>query len=242
MNDKANDKPVQAGNKQDAREVKTSSVSGSRMPQQPRDAGLLSRLSGRLNTTLQNNRGGGGSSMPVSAPPLVQRPTEDISLARSRASKAQKMYIPEGVVIEGSVTGGSETEIHGRVEGNVSVDATLFLGKNALVTGTVHAGSCQVEGTVKGGIDCTDELVVTSTGRLASDAEAGKQIRVAGSVDGNVNTPGVLRIESGGVVNGDVQARVFSMSEGAELNGRCSMRTPGQQENLFTPSNKGESK
>jgi len=243
MNDKANQKPADGGNKQDAREARTSSVPATRVAQSSsRDSGLLSRLSGRFNTTLQNNRGGGSTSMPVSAPPLVQRPVEDISLARSRASKAQKMYIPEGVVIEGSISGGSETEIHGRVEGNVSVDATLFLGKNAVVTGTVRAGSCQVEGTVQGGIACTDDLIVTSTGRLASDAEAGKQVRVAGNVDGNVNTPGVLRIEAGGVVNGDVQARVFSMSEGAELNGRCSMRAPGQQETLFPSSNKGENK
>ena len=76
-------------------------------------------------------------------------------------------------------------------------------------------------------------------GPPASDAAAGKQVRVAGNVDGNVNTPGVLRIEAGGVVNGDVQAR-FSMSEGAELNGRCSMRTQGQQEKVAAPSNKSD--
>ncbi len=180
--------------------------------------------------------------MPVTGTPATPRPAEDISIARIRSNKAQKMYIPEGVVIEGSITGGSETEIHGRVEGNVSVDGTLLLGKNSLITGNVRAGSCQVEGTVKGGIECTDDLVVTATGRLASDAASGKQVRVAGKVDGNVNTPGVLRLESGGVVNGDVQARVFSMSEGAELNGRCSMRTQGQQDTLFAPQTKGDTK
>ena len=240
MNDKANEKTMGAAGNQDAGKVKTSSMANARPAQPQRESGLFSKLSGRINTTLQTNRGGGG--MPVSTPPLTQRPTEDLSLARARSNKGQKMYIPEGVVIEGSVTGGSETEIHGRVEGNVAVNATLFLGKTALVTGNVRAGSCQVEGTVQGGIECTDDLIVTSTGRLASDAGAGKQIRVAGSVEGNVNTPGTLRIEAGGVVNGDVQARVFSMSEGAELNDRCSMRAPDQQENLFSPPNKGEGK
>lgn len=241
MNDKQNGKMTNAAGNQNSGKAKNAPVANARQTQPQRESGLFSKLSGRLNNTIQTNRGGSG--MPVSSPPLTQRPVEDISLARARSNKGQKMYIPEGVVIEGSITGGSETEIHGRVEGNVSVEATLFLGKNALVTGNVRAVSCQVEGTVQGGIECTEDLVVTTTGRLASDAGAGKQIRVAGSVEGNVNTPGILRIEAGGVVNGDVQARVFSMSEGAELNGRCSMRAPAQeQENLFAPPNKGEGK
>lgn len=237
MNDKANDKSRPSSSAQN-QPMKPSGAASPRTPEPVQDSGLLSKLSGRFNTALQTNRGGSG--MPVTSAPSAPRPTEDISIARIRSNKAQKMYIPEGVVIEGSITGGSETEIYGRIEGNVSVDSTLLLGKSSLVNGNVRAGSCQVEGTVKGGIQCTDDLIVTTTGRLASDAAAGKQVRVAGNVDGNVNTPGTLRIEAGGVVNGDVQARVFSMSEGAELNGRCSMRTQERQDTLFTPSNKGE--
>lgn len=239
MNDKPKEAPKGVANNQELRKDKTASVAASRIPESQQDAGLFSKISGRFNSAMQANRGGGGG---MASQPLPQRPTEEVSIARIRSSKGQKMYIPEGVVIAGSITGGLETEIHGRVEGNVSVDATLILGKNAVITGDVHAGSCQVDGTVKGVIKCTDDLVVAATGRLASDALAGKQIRVAGSIEGNVNTPGVLRIEAGGVVNGDVQARVFSMSEGAELNGRCSMRAQDQQETLFSPQAKGENR
>lgn len=210
-------------------------------PQTPtaqQESGFLSRISDRFNSALQNSRG--GADLPAQRPVIAQRPVEEVSISRIRSNKTQKMYIPEGVVIKGAITGGSDTEIHGRVEGDVIVDAAIFLGKNALVTGSIRASSCQIEGMVKGCIECAEDLVLTANGRIASDASAGKQVRIAGSVEGNVTTPGILRIEAGGVVNGDVQARVFSMSEGAELNGRCTMRAPMQQETLFDAKRKGD--
>lgn len=148
-----------------------------------------------------------------------------------------KMFIPEGTVVQGSISGKTETEIHGRVEGNVSVEGTLFLGKSAVVTGNVRAASCHVDGKVEGGMDCSDELILNPGGSLAADASGGKVVRISGNIAGNVTTPGTLRIEAGGVVNGDVQARVFSMSEGGVLNGRCTMRTT-QQDTLFKETEK----
>ena len=224
----------------DSAKVPATVTSGAGQGGGQQDSGFFSKISDRFNTALQNSRGGG--SMPAPTPPLAQRSVEEGSIARIRGNKTQKMYVPEGVVIAGSVTGGAEAEIHGRIEGNVTLEASLYLGKSALVSGNVRASSAQVEGTVKGGIECSDTLVLTATGRLASDAAAGKQIRIAGNIEGNVKTPGMLRIEAGGIVNGDVQARVFSMSEGAELNGRCTMRAPAQEDNLFASASKGNGK
>ena len=155
MNDKANDRNKASANVQN-QAAKPSPAANMRSAGPSPESGLLSKISGRFNTALQTNRGGSGGMPVTSTPTAAPRPTEEVSIARIRGNKTQKMYIPEGVVIEGSITGGSETEIHGRVEGNVSVDSTLLLGKSSLVNGNVRAGSCQVEGTVKGGIECAD--------------------------------------------------------------------------------------
>lgn len=196
-----------------------------------RSEGFLSRISTRFSDAIQQSRGAGKNSASPSstAPVVVQRSVDDIALLRARTTRAQKMVIPEGVIIEGSLTGGSETEIYGRVEGNVTVDGALFLGKTALVTGNVRAGACQVEGMVEGKVECTDGIYLTSSGRLNAEAVAGKQVRIAGRIQGNVTTPGTLRLESGAIVNGDIRARVLSMDEGAVLNGRCVMRAPSQR-------------
>jgi cytoskeletal protein CcmA (bactofilin family) len=207
---------------------------------QPQDSGFFSKLSNRFNDALQSSRG--SSRTTATQPVLAQRSVDDIALVRARTTRAQKMFIPDGVIIEGSLTGGSETEIHGRIEGNVTVDGALFLGKTALVTGNVRAGACQLDGMVEGKIECSDSLLISNTGRLAADAVAGKLIRIAGHVEGNAATPGALRIESGGVVNGDIKARVFSMDEGAVLNGRCTMRAPSQQEGAPSQNEKGSAK
>lgn len=204
------------------------------------ETGFFAKIGDRFNAALQSSRGGGNT--PATPPPLIQRVTEESPLSRLRPSKSQKMYIPEGVVIQGSMVGNSDTEIYGTVEGDVSLEATLLLGKNAMVTGNIKALSAQIEGEVKGRVSCSEEITLAATGRLASDASAGKYIRIAGKVEGNVKTPGTLRIESGGVVNGDVQARVFSMDEGAELNGRCTMRTSEESDpaEASVKNNKGK--
>ncbi len=191
-------------------------------------AGLFSRISNKFNDALQSGRGSGQSS--ETSIPMTQRTADEISLVRARSTKTQKMYVPDGVIIEGSLTGGSETEIHGRIEGNVTVDGLLFLGKTALITGNVRADTCQVEGLVEGKVECSNSLFVAASGRLAADAVAGKQVRITGKIEGNATTPGSLRIEAGGTVNGDVRARVFSMDDGAVLNGRCVMRAPAQRD------------
>ena len=209
-----------------------------------KEGGLFSKIGNRFNTALQSGRGEEAPrpapAAPVAATPAApKKPTEEKAYVRTRGSSpSMKMYIPEGTVVQGSLSGKAETEIHGRVEGNVTVEGALFLGKSAVITGNVKATSCQVDGKVEGSMDCGDELILSEGGSLAADASAGKVVRISGNIAGNVTTPGTLRIEAGGVVNGDVQARVFSMSEGAVLNGRCTMRNATQQDTLFKETGK----
>lgn len=198
-------------------------------------SGIFSRLSNKFNDALQSGRGPGQPA--EMAPTVPQRSVDDVALTRARSTKTQKMYIPDGVIIEGSLTGGTETEIHGKIEGNVTVEGLLFIGKTALITGNVRSDTCQIEGMVEGKVECSDSLFVAASGRLAADAVAGKQVRIAGRIEGNATTPGALRIEAGGTVNGDVKTRVFSMDEGATLNGRCVMRTPTQREGAAQEKN-----
>jgi hypothetical protein len=49
------------------------------------------------------------------------------------------MVVPEGVVIEGSLMGSADTEIHGRITGDISIEGRLFLGPKAIVSGNVKA-------------------------------------------------------------------------------------------------------
>ncbi|MBI2421324.1 MAG: polymer-forming cytoskeletal protein [Candidatus Hydrogenedentes bacterium] len=192
--------------------------------------GLLGRFNTRFNDALQNSRGTERQRDAVKE--IAESPNvsaDDLAIRRARNVSLQKMVIPEGVIIEGSLTGGSDTEISGKIEGNITVEGRLFLGASALVSGNVRAGSCQVEGLVEGRVECSDTLELSKSGRLNADVIAGKRINIAGQVYGNVTTPGVLRLAEGGRIEGDVRTRSLTMEEGATLNGLCAMRAPAQR-------------
>jgi cytoskeletal protein CcmA (bactofilin family) len=139
--------------------------------------------------------------------------------------------VPEGTTIGGSIRAANvETEIAGRVEGDVTVEGRLFLGPTAVVTGNIRATSCRIEGLVEGKMECAQEIELARTGRLNSDVVAGKVVTVAGQITGTVQTP-VLRMVATGRVEGDVMTRQLHIEEGAVFNGRCAMKAPAAQRN-----------
>lgn len=183
--------------------------------------GMFARWSARFNEALQSGRG--EDRMAAVAPPAAPI-ADDIAIRRSRNVVQTKMVIPEGVTVEGSVSGGCDTEISGRVSGNVMVDGRLALGPSGVISGNVRAVSARIEGLIEGKIECSEELELGKTGRLNAGGSAGKRIFLAGQVYGNMTTPGALKLAAGCVVNGDIQTRSLVMEEGAALNGACSMR------------------
>lgn len=192
--------------------------------------GLLGRFNSRFNDALQNSRGSERQRDAVKETADVPHATaDDLAIRRARNVTLQKMIIPEGVIIEGSLTGGSDTEISGKIDGDITVDGRLFLGGSALISGNVRAGACQIEGLVEGRVECSDALELGKTGRLNADIVAGKRISIAGQVYGNVTTPGTLRLAETARIEGDIRTRSLVMEEGATLNGNCAMRAPAQR-------------
>jgi cytoskeletal protein CcmA (bactofilin family) len=199
--------------------------------------GLFSRLAERFSEALQQGRGGARHRNAVAEmrrfPAIAP---DDPATRRSRNVNLRRMVIPEGVTIEGSMNGGAESEIGGRIEGDLNVDGALFLLKTAVVTGNVRAGSCQMDGLVEGGVEVSNDLAIGKTGRLNANVVAGRNVDIAGQVHGNVSTPGRLKLAAGSVVNGDVHVRVLNMEEGAALNGVCTMRASEPKSDTNAPT------
>lgn len=195
--------------------------------------GLFGRFSKSIDDAIQQGRGPEHTrDAVVEAQSKVGMKADDLALRRARTVTSQKMIIPEGVIIEGSLTGGTDTEISGKIEGDITVDGRLYLGKSALVSGNIRAGSCKVDGLVEGVVECTDTLELGPSGRLSANVTAGKRIDLAGEVYGDVTTPGALHLGSSCKVHGNVRVRNLHMDEGAELNGSCQMQTPAQRDQM----------
>ena len=192
--------------------------------------GLLGRFNSRFNDALQSGRGSERQRDSVAESAGRENVgADDIAIRRARHVNPMKMVIPEGVIIEGSLTGGSETEIGGRIEGSITVDGNLYLSASALVTGNVRAGTCRVDGLVEGKVECSRDLELGESGRLNADIVAGRRVNVSGQVFGNITTPGMLRLVAGARVEGDLRTRSLIVEEGAILNGACRMRAPAQK-------------
>lgn len=195
--------------------------------------GFFERVNQRFQDVIQNSRGSGEEERNAASEgrgdPHVT--ADDIAIRRARSVRPQRMVIPEGVIINGSLTGGSETEIEGRIEGDITVDGKLTLGRSALVSGNVRAVSCQISGLVEGRVECSQDIELATTGRLNSDVMVGRRMNVEGQVFGAITCSGRLRLAASCKVNGDIRTRLLLMEEGAIFNGMCVMRTPQQRGN-----------
>lgn len=193
--------------------------------------GLFGRFNARVNDAITASRGNEPRNEVTVAAQAVAPPADEVALRRARPAKSSsaKMIIPDGATVDGSITASGETEIAGQINGDITVDGRLYLSASAVVSGNVRAVACIIEGTVHGKTECSESLELGRTGHLHSDAVAGKRFALAGQVDGNVTSGGMLNLVQSGRVTGNIRTPRLVMEEGAVFNGHCAMRANPRQ-------------
>jgi cytoskeletal protein CcmA (bactofilin family) len=94
------------------------------------------------------------------------------------------------------------------------------IGRSTRVRGRISGeGSLLVEGAVEGDVTVTGDLVVGDAARLASNVDA-STVTVRGELEGDIRARGVVRVEAGGRVRGDVSGEALALEDGAEFVGR----------------------
>jgi cytoskeletal protein CcmA (bactofilin family) len=104
---------------------------------------------------------------------------------------ADVTVIGRGVNIVGTVTGAVDLTIHGRIEGEVSVEGDVTIEAEGLVAASVTGRSVIVRGAVKGDVTAEDGIRLEEGARVVGDLRSSRVAVTRGAlVRGYVQTSG----------------------------------------------------
>ena len=103
----------------------------------------------------------------------------------------QTNIIGKGITIRGSLSGGGDLVIEGRVEGQISLKNHLTIETSGRVEADIRADELTINGEASGNIDASAWVAINNSAR----------------VNGDITAPRVV-IEDGAVFNGTVEMDV----------------------------------
>ncbi len=129
------------------------------------------------------------------------------SADQQRNDKNPMSMIGSDIVVTGNIEAQVDLHIEGKVQGDVRC-ATLILGENSEVNGSIYADRVRVSGKVDGAIDCKD-LAVEATANVTGDVTYER-----------------LRVANGGVVEGHMKRRASEESAAGNDGGKLKLVEP----------------
>ncbi|HZH02169.1 MAG TPA: bactofilin BacN [Myxococcaceae bacterium] len=107
------------------------------------------------------------------------------------AQAEQSGIIGRGIIIKGSLSGGGDLVIEGRVEGQISLKNHLTIEGTAHVQADIRAEELTINGEASGNIDASSKVAINASAKVAGDIKAPRVI-----------------IEDGAVFNGSIEMEV----------------------------------
>ena len=103
----------------------------------------------------------------------------------------QTNIIGKGITIRGSLSGGGDLVIEGRVEGQISLKNHLTIESSGKVEADIRADELTINGEASGNIDASARVAINNSARVRGDVKAPRVV-----------------IEDGAVFNGTIEMDV----------------------------------
>jgi cytoskeletal protein CcmA (bactofilin family) len=111
----------------------------------------------------------------------------------SSASAQTPAIIGAGTRVRGRVTGEGDVTVLGRLEGEVHLRGSLFIGEGGHVQSDVDAEAVRVAGVVEGNVSASGDLTILSGARVRGDIRgASIALHEGGELDGRIDCEFVL--------------------------------------------------
>jgi len=108
--------------------------------------------------------------------------------------------------------------------------AETIVGPSVKVEGELSSeGNVRIDGQVAGNVQTSQNLAVGEQAVISANVKALNAV-IAGKIKGNITVEEALEITETGQVEGDITAKIISISPGAIFQGQCQMPLPTNQE------------
>ena len=118
---------------------------------------------------------------------IIKTPTHDVSVIKNLLK------------VKASIQGGGSLIIGGEFDGDVAIENTVFIEKDAKFTGTVRAKDIKISGSFEGTI-YANGVEVTHSGKLMGNVSCNKAF-LGGDINGNVKSADTIEVTKSGNVN-----------------------------------------
>jgi cytoskeletal protein CcmA (bactofilin family) len=102
-------------------------------------------------------------------------------------------------------------------------ELNTIIGKGTRIKGNLNVqNSLRIDGSVVGDVQSTDTVIVGKDGEVQGQVK-GKNVLLAGKVQGNIVASDRIYLESKAIIQGDIRAARLVVDEGALFDGKCNM-------------------
>jgi cytoskeletal protein CcmA (bactofilin family) len=106
---------------------------------------------------------------------------------------------------------------------DVKITSALIIGEGATINGTIQEkNQINIQGSVDGDVTCK-ELIVGKSGNLKGKIKT-ESLSVEGTVEGELNVKGLLKLMSSGSVSGKITYGSLQINEGGKLIGEIDFK------------------
>lgn len=135
--------------------------------------------------------------------------------------KKDVAIIPKGTVINGNIEIEGKLEMYGEVNGNINSNDRINVCGN--IIGNIKANDIYTRDSfIEGRIECVMGAVVRDNTVILGDITA-ENLVVDGAVQGKLDVKGCVTVGETAMIDSDIKAKSIQVSNGAAINGYCSL-------------------
>lgn len=129
--------------------------------------------------------------------------------------------IPKGTVITGNIEIDGKLEMYGTIHGDIYSNSRVNLCGE--VIGNLEVSDLYTKDSyIEGKIDCQAGAVIRENTVVLGDINA-ESLMVDGAIQGKLDIKGCINVGEKAIIDSDIKAKSIQVSNGAAINGHCSL-------------------